>query len=141
MAGKHILLVGASGGIGSKLATMFTNDQLFLHYYHHEPASEGYRAQADITAYMQVEVMVADILKEFRHIDVVINATGVSTNGFTHKYDPDTWKSVVDTNLIGNFNLARAVLPSMRANRSGRIIMLSSVVFQRPVLGTSAYSA
>ena len=141
MAGKHILLVGASGAIGSQLAVMFPQDQLFLHYHRNEPAGKGHRVQADITRYEEVDQMVTGLLTDFGHIDVVINATGVSTDGFTHKFDPAAWSSVIDTNLVGSFNLARAVLPSMRKNRYGRMIMLSSVVYQRPVLGTSAYSA
>ena len=141
MAGKHILLVGSSGGLGSQLATMFLDDTLILHYHRHEPACEGHRVCADITSYEAVERMVADILEKLGHIDVLINASGTSIDGFTHKFAPHTWRSVIEVNLVGTFNLARAVLPSMRANRYGRIITLASVVFQCPVMGTSAYSA
>lgn len=141
MAGKHILLVGSSGGLGSQLATMFLDDTLILHYHRHEPACEGYRVCADITSYEAVEHMVKDILDKCGRIDVLINASGMSIDGFTHKFAPHTWRSVIEVNLVGTFNLARAVLPSMRANRYGRIITLASVVFQCPVMGTSAYSA
>ncbi|MDQ3820986.1 MAG: SDR family oxidoreductase, partial [Acidobacteriota bacterium] len=81
------------------------------------------------------------LLKEFKRIDVLINVAGISVNGFAHKISPEVWRSVIDVNLIGAFNVIRAVLPSMRANNYGRIITISSVVFQRSVVGTSAYSA
>jgi len=47
----------------------------------------------------------------------------------------------MDVNLYGVFNVIRAVLPYMREQKYGRIINLSSVVGQKPVIGTSAYSA
>jgi len=136
----NILLLGASGGIGYKLSQLFPNDQLFLHYYHHKPMGKGFHIDANITQYNEVEDMVAYILENYERIDVVINATGISKDGFTHKIDPNIWKEVVNINLVGNFNIIRAVLPSMRHREYGRIIMLSSVVSQKPVLGTSAYS-
>lgn len=139
---SNILILGASGGIGSKLSLLFPDDQLFLHYNRHiEPVGEGFNIRADITKYVEVDDMISEILEKFGRVDVVINATGVSKDGFIHKITPDTWKSVIDINLVGNFNIIRAVLPSMRERNYGRIIMLSSVVSQRAVLGTSAYSA
>jgi len=151
MAGKHILLVGASGGIGTQLAAMFPNDFLALHYYQHELGQQGERPgsnpahprgfAADITKYEQVERMVTEVLREFGRIDVTINCAGISLDAMAHKFTPDDWQNVIQTNLIGAFNVIRAVLPSMRTNKYGRIINMSSVVFQRPVLGTTAYSA
>lgn len=141
MRSKNILLIGASGGIGTKLATMFTEDNLILHYHNHNPNKPGYSVAADIADYGAVESMVKDILDRFERIDVLINASGISIDGFVHKFSPEAWRKVVEVNLIGSFNVIRAVLPSMRANHYGRIITLSSIVFQRPMMGTSAYSA
>jgi len=142
MSGKYILLAGASGGIGHKLTPMFPEDTMILHYNKHEPAHGGYcKKRADITDYNAVERMVSDILKEFGKIDVLINACGISISSFAHKFQPDIWRSVVDINLMGAFNLIRAVLPSMRENNYGRIILISSIVFQSPQMGTSAYAA
>jgi NAD(P)-dependent dehydrogenase (short-subunit alcohol dehydrogenase family) len=131
--------VGASGGIGSGIGKLFTGDTLIRHYHRHGSAGLGYCA--DISKPDQVDKMVAGALREFGRIDVAILAAGISVDGFAHKAPPDMWRSVVDTNLVGTFNVIRAVLPSMRANSFGRIIILTSVVFQRPVVGTSAYSA
>lgn len=85
--------------------------------------------------------MIKNIIDRFGHIDVLINASGISVDGFTHKFLPETWRRVVEVNLIGSFNVICAVLPDMRANRYGRIITLSSVVIQRPLVDISAYSA
>jgi len=143
MSGLRILIAGSSGGIGTGLAAAFSGEKLILHYHRHEPAQKenGYLIRADLTNYEEVERMVGEILKAYGGLDVLINAAGISTDGFTHKLRPEDWGSVIGTNLSGAFNLARAVLPSMRENKQGRIIFLTSVVFQNPVLGTPAYSA
>ena len=140
MIGKTILLIGSSGGIGSQLAKMFPDDTVILHYHRNKPSLDGYRLSADITKYDEVERMIADVLEDFDRIDVLINASGISINGFLHKLSPQDWNSVLDVNLLGSFNLARALLPHMRSNQYGRIITMASVVFQHPVMGTSAYS-
>jgi acetoacetyl-CoA reductase/3-oxoacyl-[acyl-carrier protein] reductase len=72
---------------------------------------------------------------------VLINCAGISYNAFGHKADLDRWQRVIQVNLIGSFNLIRALLPTMRAAGYGRIINFSSVVAQTPVPGTSAYAA
>ncbi len=141
MAGKQILLIGSSGGIGSQLANMFPYDNVIHHFYRHKPAFDGECVSADITNYQAVESMIENVLYKFNRIDVLINASGVSVDGFAHKFAFEAWKEVIEVNLNGSFNLVRAVLPSMRKNQYGRIVLLSSVVFQRPVMGTSAYSA
>jgi acetoacetyl-CoA reductase len=85
--------------------------------------------------------MVSLVIEKFGGIDVLINAAGISLNGFAHKASPSDWRATIDVNLVGAFNVIRSFLPFLREQRFGRIINISSVVFQHPVLGTSAYSA
>jgi len=141
MADQCILIVGASGGIGSQLVPLLSTDRLALHYCQHVPSQTGFHIKADITRYDEVEQLVATVLRELGRIDVLINAAGVSTDVMTHKFPADAWREVIEANLVGTFNVIRAALPAMRAAKYGRIISLSSIVFQRPVFGTSAYSA
>jgi 3-oxoacyl-[acyl-carrier protein] reductase len=140
MKEPNILLIGASGGIGSQLAAKFNRDSVVLHYHRQHPECDFRCVSADIADYPAVEKMVQQAAEMLGSVDVLINAAGVSIDGFLHKYSPDDWRSVIDTNLTGSFHLLRAVLPLMRAQRFGRIITMASVVYQRPVLGTSSYS-
>ena len=51
------------------------------------------------------------------------------------------WGKIIEINLVGTFNVIRALLPEMRKNNYGRIINFSSVVAQIGIPGTSAYAA
>ncbi len=141
MSGNNILITGGSGGIGSHLAPMFKNGNIILHYNTNKPNNSGFKVRADLTKPEEVERMVKRILDKYGNIDILINAAGISINGFAHRIAFEEWKNVIDVNLIGNFNVIRTILPHMRKNNFGRIINISSVVYQRPVVGTSAYSA
>jgi len=72
---------------------------------------------------------------------VLVNLAGISIDGMGHKMDESTWDQVVDTNLKGSFLMSRAILPFMRKQAWGRIISVSSIVGQKGIPGTVAYSA
>ena len=139
MAGKVILLAGASGGIGAALSTMFPGDTLVRHGFSH--ASGSAFVQADVTDAASVDRAVAEVLERHGRIDVLVNAAGVNIDGFAHKVDPEAARKVLDTNVLGSIQLIRAVLPGMRAQGFGRIVLLGSVVGHRPAMGTSVYAA
>jgi NAD(P)-dependent dehydrogenase (short-subunit alcohol dehydrogenase family) len=138
---KNLLYIGSSGGIGQKLIPYFKDYNVIGHYHENKPPIPHHLFCADITNYQQVENMVKDIIREFNTIDIVINSAGISIDSFSHKFDALTWQKIVNVNLIGVFNTIRAVLPYMRNANYGRIINMSSIVGQKPVFGTSAYSA
>ncbi len=78
---------------------------------------------------------------DFAKAREALDAAGISLDGMAHKLPEASWDTVLDTNLKGSFNMARAVLPLMRDESWGRIINLSSIVGQIGVPGTAAYSA
>ena len=141
---KNILICGSAGGIGKGLTELFSNNTKFnviQHYHQKEPEHEGFKIKADITNFNEIENMISSIVDRFKTIDILINTVGISIDGFAHKFSSEIWAKVININLIGSFNIIRSILPYMRENKYGRIINLSSVVFQKPVVGTSAYSA
>lgn len=141
MESKRVLFVGASSEIGKKLLPYFIKDDkytLILHYFE-EKIENGY--YADIRKTEEVEDMVSKILKKYGSIDILINCAGTSVDRIAHKYDYEDWKKTIDVNLNGVFYSVREVLPSMRKNNYGRIIIFSSVIGRIGVPGTVAYSA
>ena len=138
------LITGASGGIGKLLFESFTNEgKVCFGTYHSSNSNNDLNiSKVDVRNFDEVNQWVSSILDNTDDKEVVlINCAGISYNAFGHKADMDAWRNVIDVNLIGSFNVIRAVLPYMRKFNYGRIINFASVVGQKGVPGTSAYAA
>jgi len=72
---------------------------------------------------------------------VLINCAGINYNSFAHKSDMTKWKKVIETNLIGSFQMIQAFLPIMRDVGYGTIINMSSITAQQSTPGVSSYSS
>lgn len=70
---------------------------------------------------------INDLIKKYKHLDVLINNAGMSVFGGTEQVDAKTADSIMQTNYFGCYKLTRAVLPHFRQNRQGHIINLSSI--------------
>src|SRR3954466_15773615 len=95
----------------------------------------------DVTRPEDAKVAVAAAVERFGRIDVLVNNAGNFYAGFFEELSPEDFRAQVETNLFGPVNVTRAVLPVMRAQRSGLIVTISStagIVGQEFV---SAYSA
>ena len=86
---------------------------------------------------------VAATLDAFGHIDILINNAGITQPVRVMDIDAASWARVLDVNLKGVLNLSQAVIPSMRARKSGSIACMSSVSAQRGggIFGGPHYSA
>jgi acetoacetyl-CoA reductase/3-oxoacyl-[acyl-carrier protein] reductase len=138
-----ILIAGASGGIGKFLAEKYAKDhQVYGTYASREPESElEYdMAKVDFRQESQVRDWVAQRCDAGNKI-VFIYSVGTNYNSMIHKAESDKWKDVIDINLVGVQHSLKHLLPIMRGSQFGRIVLLSSVVPQIGVPGTSAYAA
>lgn len=138
------LITGASGGIGRLLFETFTDagELCFGTYHSASQRNDSSLAKVDVRDFDDVSNWVSGLLENIEDKKVVlVNCAGISYNSFAHKSDMAAWRNVIDVNLIGAFNVIRAVLPYMRECNYGRIINFASVVGQKGVPGTSAYAA
>lgn len=157
--GKVVLITGAIGGLGMAQAKVFAEEgaSLALNYIDvgtfkedaakfiaELEASFGgtHKAYAaDITKEEEVEAMMAAIVADFGHLDVLVNNAGVSINASSWKYSAEAWDKVLNVNLTGAFYCAKHALVQMREQKYGRIVNISSVVGVTGARGTVAYGA
>ncbi len=91
---------------------------------------------ADVADYGQCEAAVAKANEAFGHIDVLVNNAGLGMRRISETFnteptrfwetDPVAWKDIIDTNVNGAFNMARALVPGMVARGFGKVINIST---------------
>ena len=126
---KTIALFGGTGGLGSQLALLLSKT--------YKVVILGSRS-VDVTNYYDVEAFFYD-----NEIDIVINLSGYSYDSFLHKYSDLTYLEIdkqLDINIRGTINVTTCALPQMRERQYGRIILLSSILAEHPVVSTSIYA-
>ena len=95
----------------------------------------------DVTKNTEIKNAVADTLKKFGRIDVLINNAGYGATGALEEVSEAEIRRNFETNVFGLFEVTRAVLPTMRAQKSGHIINLSSVAGMVAKSGAGIYAA
>jgi NAD(P)-dependent dehydrogenase (short-subunit alcohol dehydrogenase family) len=97
--------------------------------------------ELDVTEQPSVDRAAAEILSAAGRVDVLVNNAGTAHMGTTEAFTPASFERQFATNVTGPFRLSRAFLPSMRANKSGLVIFVSSVVGRFVVPFTGVYVA
>jgi NAD(P)-dependent dehydrogenase (short-subunit alcohol dehydrogenase family) len=95
----------------------------------------------DITDPASAQAAVDAAVERFGRIDVLVNNAGNFYAGFFEEITPDDFRAQIETNLFGPLNVTRAVLPVMRAQRSGLVVTMSSTAGLIGQEFTSAYAA
>ena len=152
IAGKTVVITGASRGIGAEAARVFAAaganvaliarsgtaiDALGL-----EIGSQALALPCDVADYASVDAAIHKAKDTFGSVDVLINNAGViEPISQLADADPDEWGQVIDINLKGVFNGMRAALPMMIAAGGGSILTISSGAAHGPVEAWSHYCA
>ena len=152
LAGKTVVITGASRGIGAEAARVFAaagaNVALIarssdaIEKLAAEIGEQAIALTCDVASYALVEDAIAKAKETFGSVDILINNAGV-IEPISHlaSADPDEWGTVIDINLKGVFNGMRAVLPMMIASGGGSILTISSGAAHGPVEAWSHYCA
>jgi short-subunit dehydrogenase len=150
--GKHILVTGATGGIGAQAAKMLAASGAIVYISGRNVAKLN-----EVAAQMQLpanRVFVADMADAFTiqqmaegihaqvpALDIMVNAAGIGIIKPMDTLSLEDFQSTLSSNLVGPFNLLKAFLPAMKEQKKGLIINIPGVLGKVPMAGAAAYSA
>ncbi|MFA8324484.1 oxidoreductase [Burkholderia ubonensis] len=97
--------------------------------------------ELDVTDEAQAKAAVRAAVEKFGRVDVLVNNAGFGLLGAVEESADKDVRRMYDTNVFGLLNVTRAVLPTMRANRSGHVINISSIGGYRAAAGFGVYSS
>lgn len=154
LKGKVAIVTGAGRGIGRAISRVLAREGASVTL---GARSEGELREAageilaaggrciwvptDVTSEGSVNAMVRRTVEAFGTVDILVNNAGVA--GPTALLEDTTrqdWEKTFAVNLIGPFLCCKAVLPILKAKRSGRIINISSVSGKRPLVRRTPYT-
>jgi 3-oxoacyl-[acyl-carrier protein] reductase len=156
LAGKTVVVTAAAGtGIGHAVAKRCLEEGalVLISDQHERRLSEASEALAsvqrkappalrcDVTDEGQVQALIAGAIREFGHIDVLINNAGLGGFAPVVEMRDEQWSKVLDVTLTSVFRMTRAVLPHMIERRSGAIVNNASVLGWRAQKGQAHYAA
>lgn len=151
---KVALVTGGSRGIGRAIVEEFSRAGygVAFTYAKDRKAADDLAAslstsehrtlafQAEVREFDRAQEVVRQAAEALGPIDVLVNNAGIRRDGALHNMDPAVWHEVIDTNLTGTFNYARAVVRDM-IRRGGVILNISSVSGSVGMAGQTNYSA
>jgi len=154
LAGRVAAITGASSGIGLAVAHALAREGVAvvlgarravrLADAVRDIRSRGGRAESivmDVTLEPDVQALVARAQKTFGRLDIMVCNAGFGYYGTVEETPPDVMHRMMDVNFMGTFYGARAALPVFRAQGTGHLVMVSSIVGQRGIALMNGYSA
>jgi NAD(P)-dependent dehydrogenase (short-subunit alcohol dehydrogenase family) len=142
---KVALITAAASGIGRATADIMAKEGALVVAVDNDEArldralaqlkaagGRAYRRLCNALDAAEVAATVASVAREFGHIDILVNAVGGSTiiakaGATIEELSFADWQKLLDFNLSGTFLFTHAVVPVMKARRSGKIVNLSSI--------------
>ncbi|MBX9881361.1 MAG: acetoacetyl-CoA reductase [Sphingomonas sp.] len=144
------IVTGGTRGIGEaiSLALRDSGFTVAANYAGNEERARAFTERTGIKAYKwdvadfdACQAGVAQIVEELGPVDALINNAGITRDGTMLKMTYQAWKEVIDTNLGGCFNMAKAVFAGMRDRKWGRIVNIGSINGQAGQYGQVNYAA
>ena len=155
LTGRTALVTGASRGIGRAIALSLAEEgaDVAVNYLSKRDLAadvvdqirkmgrKAMLAQADVADYPDSQRMAQEVLKEFGHLDVLINNAGINSDHTFVKMDLASWRKVLAINLDGPFNCTKVLVDQMIKQGWGRIVNITSIIGQIGNFGQANYAA
>jgi len=149
--GKIAIVTGASSGIGRAVAyelaargvkqvlTARSADRLTA--LAEDLNSESLVVAADMTSPKDIQTIVERAIGKFGRIDIILPNAGIYVSGDVTDGEPDAWDQLISTNVTGVFRLVHAALPHLLIQKSGDILVTSSISGHQAIHWEPIYSA
>lgn len=155
VAGKVAIVTGGSRGIGSAVVDLLSSfgAKVVVNYLRDEQAAaatvarareqgaEVVAIQADISQLPEADRLVNETLQHFGRIDFLICNAGIWEGAPVDSVSEELWNKTFEINLKGTWAACRAVIPIMKQQKFGRIVIVSSTAGQRGEANYSNYAA
>lgn len=154
LAGRVGIVTGAGTGIGAAIARELARAGMNLALGGRRPGpieavleevirlgADGLVLPTDIREYSQVESLVSRTVERFGRVDVFVANAAIADFGSIDSADPDVWRDVITTNVLGVMFGVRAVLPRFLEQGSGHIVVMNSTSGRVTYVGEPAYCA
>lgn len=149
------IVTGGSRGIGRAVAVRLAKDgmNLVINYRGNSEAAEETErlcrelgaevllVQGDVSRAEDCEKLAAQAKESFGRVDVLVNNAGITRDGLLARMTEEDFRAVLDVNLVGPWNMMKAVNRIMMKQRYGRIVNLSSVTGLMGNMGQTNYAA
>lgn len=152
---KIAIVTGASSGIGSEIAIQFAKEgaTVIINYSNNNEGAEKVKKEIEefggsaitykcnVADFSEVEKMIEKIIQDYKHIDILINNSGITKDNLLMRMEEEEFDKVIDINLKGTFNTIKCVSRHMIRAKKGKIINMASVVGITGNAGQANYAA
>ena len=140
---RVVLITGGSKGIGLACAQHFASlgDKVAITYNSTKPSDDFFSVKCDVTSQADVDLAFAAVEEKFGSVQVLVSNAGITKDLLLLRMSETDFASVIDANLTGAYRVCKRATQGMLRARSGRIILMSSVVGLLGSAGQANYAA
>ncbi len=144
LSGRVAIVTGAASGIGARTAALLELAGARVASFDTMPAEPTHcdlSIGVDVGDADAVAHAVERVARELGPPTLGVHSAGITRDGVVWKVRPEDWESVLRVNLSGAFHLSRALVPHIRSEGGGSIVLIGSINGTRGKFGQSAYAA
>jgi 3-oxoacyl-[acyl-carrier protein] reductase len=153
--GRVAIVTGGSRGIGRATVQLLAKlgANVVINYASNEAAaadvvaavnaggSEAFSFKADIAKLDEAKRLLDVTIKRFKHVDIIVCNAGIWEGAAVEHLSEELWDRTMDINLKGTWTVCRAAVPTLKKQRSGKIVIVTSTAGQRGEANYSNYAA
>ncbi len=140
---RVVLITGGAKGIGLACARQFValGDHVAVTYNSSPPPDDIFSIKCDVTQQSDVDAAFSAVEEKFGPVQILVSNAGVTRDGLLLRMGEEDFSSVIDANLTAAYRVCKRATQGMLRARSGRIILMSSVVAMLGSAGQANYAA